>query len=433
MKEFLASLYYQLTSASLANLLKRRKKNNVHYQPTGNRLLYVPASSLPYHVSGYTTRTHEVIRALVDAGGDIAVLTRPGYPWDRGDRVQHTVESITVIDNITYCHLPSPSKHRPLLLYALQAARVIKKIALQQQVRIIHAASNHENAIPALLAAKELAIPFQYEMRGLWELTRASRIPGYENSADFLKGLALEGFVANQADRVLVISEQLRKFAQERWNIPADRFSLLPNCVNPAHFLPADPGTVETNTIGYAGSLLAYEGLDTLIEATYQLINRGINIQVNIVGDGEARGELQQQVQQLGLSDHVHILGRVSPTSAREIISRCTLICIPRKPFKVCQIVPPIKLVEALATGKPVIVPDLPVFRDEMGANPAGWFFKAGEATDLAQVIETALANQTLLTAYSIRAREYAATQRRWSDFVGNVLPTTPPKDFHGR
>ena len=110
------------------------------------------------------------------------------------------------------------------------------------------------------------------------------------------------------------------------------------------------------------------------------------------------------------------------PEAAREILSRSALVCIPRKPFKVCEIVPPIKLVEALAMAKPVVVPDLPVFRDEMGKDPAGWFFKAGDPVDLARVIESALADEKALLAMGARAREYATTKRRWCDFLADVV-----------
>jgi glycosyltransferase involved in cell wall biosynthesis len=244
MREMFSFLYRRVTVAALASLLRRFERKRRTYQPGNKRLLYVPASALPYHISGYTTRTHEVIRALRESGVDVRVLTRPGYPWDRGDRVEHTNDTMTVIDNISYQHVRAPSKHRPLLIYAAQAARAIEKIAIREQVSIIHAASNHENGLPALLAARCLGIPFQYEMRGLWELTRASRIPGYENSQDFLQGLELEGFVAGNADRVLVISKQLGKFAQQRWNIPADHFDLLPNCIDPDKFMPSDPQTI---------------------------------------------------------------------------------------------------------------------------------------------------------------------------------------------
>src|SRR5690606_13791054 len=94
------------------------------------------------------------------------------------------------------------------------------------------------------------------------------------------------------------------------------------------------------------------------------------------------------------------------------------VVCIPRKPFKVCEIVPPIKLVEALAMAKPVIVADLPVLRDEMGEHPAGWFFRAGDAADLARVIEAALADKEQLRQVGIRARAYATTQRSWRTFI---------------
>jgi len=424
MQEFLATLHQRMTMAALESLLKRceRKGKTCLHQSAAGRLLYVPASSLPYHISGYTTRTHEVIRALAESGVDIRVLTRPGYPWDRGDRVQDTDAVLTRVDNITYEHGRSPSKHRPLLMFAVQAARVIEKAAAREQVSVIHAASNHENALPALLAARRLGIRFQYEMRGLWELTRASRTPGYENSSGFLSGLELEGFVAKKADRVLVISEQLGKFAQQRWDIPADRFDLLPNCVDPERFAPGNQQDIEQNTIGYAGSLMCYEGLDTLIDAVDVMVKQAVDVCVKIVGDGESRVQLEEQVRTLGLSDRVHFLGRVAPESAREILAKCALVCIPRKPFKVCEIVPPIKLVEALAMGKPVVVPDLPVFRDELGGSSAGWFFKAGDAGDLAHVLEKALADRTELTACAVRARQHALTQRCWQDFVGNIV-----------
>lgn len=428
------SLSRLVTRWGLEQLLERTTVDEaVRYVPAANRALYVPASCLPYHISGYTTRTHEVIRAFGESGVDVKVLTRPGYPWDRDDHLGQIEGEETKVDGIAYAHIRRPANNRPVLLFALQAAGAIAKHALRKRVGVIHAASNHVNALPALLAARQLGIPFHYEMRGLWELTRASRMPAYENSQSFQQGLELEGFVATHADRLFVISDQLGTYAQERWGIPVDRMALLPNCVNPAHFPRADPQSVEPNTIAYAGSLFAYEGLDTLIEAVAMLATQGIDVQVKIVGDGEAKAELEQLTSHRELSDRIQFLGKVAPQAARDIQARCALVCIPRKPFKVCEIVPPIKLVEALAMGKPVIVPDLPVFRDELGENPAGWFFRAADAADLARVIETALADRAGLAALGARAREYAAKQRRWQDFVINVLPTGQGEGLNGR
>jgi glycosyltransferase involved in cell wall biosynthesis len=428
--EYLSTLvsepYLAMSRALTATMLEHKAKRRASAMPfvaDPKSILYVAASALPYHTSGYTTRTHEVIRAIASVGARVHALTRPGYPNDRHDRLSNAETHETQVGDVRYLHAAGPRNNRPVLFFATQAAHVIAQRAMQHKVAVIHAASNHVNALPALLAARQLGIPFQYEMRGLWELTRISRTPRFEARQGFKQGLQLEGLVARNADKVFVISKQLGRYARDRWGIPEERIFLLPNCVDPARIVPLESHTVDPHTIGYAGSLLTYEGLDTLIDAVDVLARRGHPVKVELVGDGEARPALEAQVRQLGLSERIRFHGRVSPDKAREAVGRFALVCIPRKPFKVCEIVPPIKMVEALAMGKPVIVPDLPVFRDEMGPNPAGWFFKAGDAMQLAETIETALADREALTSLGERAREYACTQRCWRDFVINALP----------
>ena len=400
----------------------RSGNTRLSYKPEARRILYVAASSLPYHISGYTVRTHEIIRAMAALGADVQALTRPGYPWDRADRLATPESDATSYNGVLCAHVRRPSKHRLVAQYAAQAEPKIRQWAEKGRVGCIHAASNHVNALPALLAARRLGIPFQYEMRGLWELTKASRKPGYENSRDFRLGLELEGLVASHADRVLVISEQLAKYAAKEWNIPAERISLLPNCIDPDRAVPDKTQSVSPNTIGYTGSLIGYEGLDTLIEAVGILAGQGRDVRLEIMGDGEARPGLEQLVERLGLANRVRLHGRGAPEAARAMIAGCCLACIPRKPFRVCEIVPPIKLVEAMAMARPVIVPDLPVFRDELGVKPAGFFFRAGDAGDLARVIGQALADPQTLAALGARARAYVLEHRRWREHVAEAL-----------
>jgi glycosyltransferase involved in cell wall biosynthesis len=399
------------------------------YEPAPKKLLYVPASSLPYHISGYTTRTHAVIRALRDSGADVHVLTRPGYPWDRRDRVAEPGGTETIVGGIAYAHAQHPANNRHVLQFAVQASKVIADAAKENRVAAIHAASNHTNALPALLAARKLGIPFHYEMRGLWELTRASRMAWFENTARYKLGLELEGLVARHADRLFVISRELGRYVQENWGVRPERMALLPNCVDPEAILPADSAKAEPNVIGYAGSIMPYEGLDTLIEAVAMLAERGVDVRVKIVGDGEAKSGLEELSSRLGQTGRVEFFGRVEPARALEIVEGCALVCLPRKPFKVCKIVPPIKLVEALAMAKPVIVPDLPVFRDELGADPAGWFFRAGDAADLAAVIDKALQDPAGLGELGAKAREYVLAHRTWSRFVGHVAQPHGPSE----
>jgi len=241
---------------------------------------------------------------------------------------------------------------------------------------------------------------------------------GLRGLASLQQGLQLEALVARHADRLFVISDQLGDYVQRHWGIERRRMGLLPNCIDLERFAVGDLQAVDAETVGYAGSLMGYEGLDTLIEAVALLAQKGRAPRLELVGDGEARAGLEALVQRLGLSERVRFFGKMPPEAARARLGRCALVCIPRKPFKVCEIVPPIKLVEALAMGKPVIVPDLPVFRDEMGDSSAGWFFRAGDAADLARVLQAALADQDALAQRGALARAHAAEKRRWDQFV---------------
>lgn len=393
-------------------------KREPAYKPMANSLLYVAASSLPYHVSGYTVRTQSLLKSMQDAGLSVFVQTRPGYPWDRPDGLVEAVSQTTDLARITYQHARKPTRYRSVFAYAFQGSSVIADVARERRAAVVHTASNYANALPALFAARRLGVPFHYEMRGLWELTRASRQPGFEHSAGYRLGLALEVLVARHADRVYVISDALGAFVQQQWGLDAHKISLLPNCINPDAILPATAADVEPMTIGYAGSLIDYEGLDTLLDALALLHQHGKAVQLLIVGDGESRAELEVQMHSLGLAHAVQFFGRRSPEEAKDTLRRCALVCIPRKPYAVCKIVPPLKLVEALALGKAVVVPNLPVFRDELGEAAPAFFFQAGDAYDLSRVIADALEDIPALHAMGQRARHYAIHHRNWSRFV---------------
>jgi glycosyltransferase involved in cell wall biosynthesis len=136
------------------------------------------------------------------------------------------------------------------------------------------------------------------------------------------------------------------------------------------------------------------------------------------VGDGKERPKLEAQMYVLGLEALVKFLGRVQPDKTKAILSSCALVAIPRKPYAVCKIVPPLKLVEALALGKAVVVPNLQVFRDELGQDAPAFFFESGDAKDLARVIDEALADMPAIRTLGERARQYAVNHRNWRRFV---------------
>ena len=68
------------------------------------------------------------------------------------------------------------------------------------------AASNWENALPALRAAQQVGLPFFYEVRGFWELSELSRDDAYLKSPGYRMAMQRELEVALGAQRVFTLN-----------------------------------------------------------------------------------------------------------------------------------------------------------------------------------------------------------------------------------
>ncbi len=422
MKKLFSDIQIKYNLFALRKMLYKAT-GQLTYSASTPKILYVVSNSFPYHANGYAIRTHEIINALQENGINVHVLTRPGYPWGYGRLCQkydgkHTHHH----EGITYHHMPYPRKLFFLKTFVKKAGLAIANYAKKHKITCIHAASNHVNALPALLAARMLTIPFHYEIRGLWEMSRAAKKTRYKNSLAYNLGLALEGFVANEANKSFFISELLSEYAKQNWQLPEHKIHLLPNCVHKKENIVKIP-SIKPQTIAYAGALVEYEGLDVLLYAMHSLLQTyktHRHVHLEIFGEGDAKQNLQILCTKLNLQNNVTFHGRVEKKLLEEKLSHCAFICIPRKSFDVCKLIPPIKLMQAMLLAKTVIVPDLPLFKAEVGNAPV-FFFKVDNKEDLTNVLHNALSEEDNLIKYGQKCREYVLNFRQWDTFIKNI------------
>jgi glycosyltransferase involved in cell wall biosynthesis len=392
------------------------------------RVLYVAATALPHHVSGYTLRTQALLKALAAKGVDLACLTRPGYPNDRADRQSDDMGD-AVVDGVAYLRAPGHRARTAPDAYLAQAADAIARIAVKQRATILHAASNHENALPALIAARRLGLPFVYEVRGLWEYTAASRVPGWESRERFALERDLETLVAREADHVFAINEELAAELRRR-GVPEDRISLAPNAAAPvAGDVVADRALREALglpdeafVVGFAGSLVPYEGLDDLLDAAALLAATEPRLHVLLVGEGECRADLQAQAQRLGIADRVHFTGRVEPAEVPRHLALCDCVALPRKPQRVCELVAPLKPLEAMALGRPLLVSNVAPLRRLVEDGSTGRIHAAGDSASLARCLADLIGDPEATRRMGEAARRYVETERRWDQVADEIV-----------
>lgn len=357
-------------------------------------------------------------------------VTRPGYPEDRLDCQSADSDAPRTIDGVTYMALPGPHRRKlGLDQYLHKSADVLAEKARTEKVAAIHAASNYESALPALMAARQLGIPFVYEVRGLWEYTAASKILGWEHSQRFELESGLEALTAQHADRVFTLTCALANELTKR-GVDKEKVVLTPNAVDPAVWVPtvrkpelaSTLGIYESDfVIGYVGSIVAYEGLDDFIDAMLLLQTRLPQAKALIVGDGDVVPELKRLVAVRGLADRIIFCGKVVPEQIRDYYALLDVIALPRKPYKVCQLVSPLKPLEAMALGIPLVVSDVSALREMVKDGETGLVHLAGNARSLADCIEL-LAKQPLMRQRLVdNAQRYATTQRTWQQVAQDI------------
>src|SRR5690625_1941080 len=269
------------------------------YLTEPGRVMYCVHSTPVFNSNGYSIRTKGVAEGIQQTGQDVYVVSRPGYPWDT--RTDTTApekrRNESEINDVPYIHIPGMNLNSaPLDHYIQSAADGYVREARMLRPQLIHAASNHLTALPAMIAARRHGIPFIYEVRGFWELTGISNNPEWENSERYKLAVDMESLVATEADHVLAITQEVADELITR-GVAADKISLAPNAVDPEALVPlpkdkryAAKRKIRTDVpvIGFAGSLVPYEGLETLLEASQQLVERGVDHQVVIAGAGQS-------------------------------------------------------------------------------------------------------------------------------------------------
>lgn len=418
---------------SQQNLVIPKRSLGCAYLPEPDRVLYAVHSTPVFNSNGYSTRTRGVAAGMSAAGTDVVVVARSGYPWDSKSDVPKPEEHrySEDVDGVTYVHTPGGNLSRDGLDHYIQkAADSLVREARMLRPSVIQSASNHKTALPALIAARRVGVPFVYEVRGLWEVTEAAKKPGFADTERFAVMRDLEILTAMEADAVLAITSQVADVLISR-GVPEEKISLIPNAVDTNRFLPIPKDVeyakklglnIEVPTIGFAGSLVEYEGLETLLNASRSLSDRGEEHQIAIAGSGTAEADLQKLSGSLSLGN-VHFLGRLPQDDIPRLLSALDIVVCPRISNQVTELVSPLKPLESFASGRATVISDVAPNLDLAGESEhrRSAVFNAGNPEALANTLSDLLKSSDLRAELSRRARLWTVRERNWTK-VGALI-----------
>jgi glycosyltransferase involved in cell wall biosynthesis len=187
--------------------------------------------------------------------------------------------------------------------------------------------------------------------------------------------------------------------------------------------LAADLGiNDETAVIGYIGTFVDYEGLEDLVSAAAIVRRTHSNFKILLVGAesvvetslGPVTRKINETVEKEGLKDHIILAGRVPHSEVERYYSLIDIAPFPRKPWRVCEMVSPMKPLEAMAMKKAVIVSSVQALAEMVQHEVTGLVFEKANIESLAETIIRLIGDRKLRAQLGENAREWVKNERTW-------------------
>jgi glycosyltransferase involved in cell wall biosynthesis len=208
----------------------------------------------------------------------------------------------------------------------------------------------------------------------------------------------LSGTWRDRVDAYIALTE-FQKQVFVRAGIPEDRLFVKPNFVFPSE-LPAEPARDDFAL--FVGRLSAEKGVAVLLDA---YLHHGLTLPLQIVGDGPLRPTLAAKAASL---PHVTFMGRQDAQAVARLMKQAKFLLFPSIWYEGF----PLTIAEAYACQLPVIAANLGSMSEIIGDGVTGLHFESGNAADLANKIQWAIAHPDTLsnmgrTAYQIYQTRY--------------------------
>jgi colanic acid/amylovoran biosynthesis glycosyltransferase len=149
------------------------------------------------------------------------------------------------------------------------------------------------------------------------------------------------------------VSEAIKQEARQYGLDPAKAWVIRP-AVDPDFFYPSDRlKSEDAFKLITTGSLIWGKGFEYALLAVRRVIDRGFRLHFRIIGEGPEKQRLLYTIQDLGLQEHVRLLGQLSPAAVRSTLQEADVFVLSSLSEGISNAV-----LEAMACGLPVVTTD---------------------------------------------------------------------------
>ena len=317
-------------------------------------------------------------------------------------------------------HLPigklDERKQRLPALLPEFAAAVIEDTSINQTNFDIIASHYWLSGVVGCQLSKYWEIPHVTSFHTLASIKKSVRPEENEPEIRFVS----EARVARDADQIVVWTDGEAAHMMSEFGLPKEKFAVIPPGVDTNEFSasPTSSTSRSRRRILYVGRLDALKGVDLLIDAFAIIIERGFDVELQIVGGGTA-DEFRRvlgRISQLRLTDRVKLPGALPQSDLPAIYSNADCIVAPsfHETFGLA-------VLEAAACGTPAVAADVDGLKSIVIDNETGYLIRDRDPVVYADKILQIIGNQDLRITMSKAARK-RAEEFSWESTVNGLV-----------
>ena len=200
-----------------------------------------------------------------------------------------------------------------------------------------------------------------------------------------------------------------------------NRITVIPNGVSPSDFspspLPSRAGRIPS--LLYIGTLADWQGLEVVIKSLPKILEQ-VPVHLRIVGRGRSRQRkmLMKHIRKLGVEGSVLIQPAVPHHQVPDLIAESDICLAPLglNDRNVTQGACPIKVLEYMASSRPLIASNIPIVRELVREDVDGLLFSPNDPEDLTHKVLMLLNDVELSKRLADSATERALTKFTWHE-----------------
>lgn len=203
----------------------------------------------------------------------------------------------------------------------------------------------------------------------------------------------IEKSVMSRSDLIIALTRSTSDYLHKNG---FTKISIIPNGVDVEKYTNNGDG----NYILFAGRLSKIKGITYLIQA-FSEISNNYDTALLIIGSGPDKKMLKKMVALNNIENKVHFIPMVEKNILQEYLSKCSVFVLPSL-FE-CM---PVTLLEAMASGKPVIASNIPGPRDIIKHGYDGFLFEKKNIDELKKYLEFCLSDEKSIRKIGNNARK---------------------------